>query len=152
MDLNYLKEKLSEKLLSISYKFVDLKLSYKDGDRILSLTVDRIEPISLNDIVYVTDIISPYLDELMPNEEGYMLEISSLGAEKPLSIEDLDNYISKYVEVRLINPILGENIYTGDLVKVEENTITISYRIKTRLKEVIINKDNISKIRLAIKF
>jgi len=152
MDLNYLKEKLSEKLISISYKFVDLKLSYKDGDRILSLTVDRIEPISLNDIVYVTDIISPYLDELMPNEEGYMLEISSLGAEKPLSIEELDNYISKYVEVRLINPILGENIYQGDLVKVEENTITISYRIKTRLKEVIINKDNISKIRLAIKF
>lgn len=152
MDLNYLKEKLSEKLISISYKFVDLKLSYKDGDRILSLTVDRIEPISLNDIVYVTDIISPYLDELMPNEEGYMLEISSLGAEKPLSIDELDNYISKYVEVRLINPILGENIYQGDLVNVEENTITISYRIKTRLKEVIIYKDNISKIRLAIKF
>ena len=92
------------------------------------------------------------LDEIDPIEGEYTLDISSLGAEKPLKVEKLNDYINSYVNVHLINPINGENIYEGDLVSVNKNNITLSYRQKTRTKTVDITKENISKIRLAIKF
>ena len=93
-----------------------------------------------------------YLDELNPFEKAYTLDISSLGAEKPLKVEKLNDYVGRYVHVHLINPIKGENIYEGDLNNVSGEAITITYRNKTRSIPVEINKENISKIRLAIKF
>ena len=62
------------------------------------------------------------------------------------------DYVNSYVNVHLTNPINGENIYEGDLVAVNEDNILLSYRQKTRTKTVDIQKSNISKIRLAIKF
>ena len=67
-------------------------------------------------------------------------------------MEKLNAYVGKYVHVHLINPIKGENIYEGDLISVNTDTIVITYRNKTRSISLEINKENISKIRLAIKF
>ena len=96
--------------------------------------------------------LNQYLDELNPVEDSYTLDVSSLGAEKPLKIEALDKYVNSYVHVHLVNPIAGENIYEGTLVGLNEETITLEYKVKTRIKTVDIQKANISKIRLAIKF
>ncbi len=103
-------------------------------------------------IVNLTNILNEYLDELNPFEKAYTLDISSLGAEKPLKVEKLDKYIGQFIHVHLINPIKGENIYEGDLITVNDETIKIVYKNKTRSIEVEIAKSNISKIRLAIKF
>ena len=103
-------------------------------------------------IVSLTNVLNAYLDEVNPFEKAYTLDVSSLGAEKPLSVEKLDAYVGRFIHVHLINPIKGENIYEGDLVNVSNETITLTYRIKTRSMSVEINKENISKVRLAIKF
>ena len=102
--------------------------------------------------VELSHVLNDYLDELSPIEDAYTLDISSLGAEKPLKIEQLPSYINSYIHVHLINPINGENIYEGTLVTVGEDNIIVEYRQKTRTKTVDIQKSNISKIRLAIKF
>jgi len=152
MNLEKIKPLIEEKLNSIGYELYSMTFSYRDGDMVLSIMVDRREPISLDDIVKVTDVISPYLDEIDDSNDPYMLEISSLGAEKPLKTESLSSYINSYVEVRLVNPVLGENIYEGTIKEVNEDDITLQIRIKSRTKEINIAKSNISKIRLAIKF
>ena len=103
-------------------------------------------------IVDLTNELNSYLDELNPFEKAYTLDISSLGAEKPLKVEKLDAYVNKYVNVHLVNPIKGENIYEGDLINVTSDSITIVYRNKTRSINLEIAKSNIYKIRLAIKF
>lgn len=152
MEKEKLEELLRNKLLEFGYELVSLTISYSKDDMLVSLVIDRVAPIDMEAISKVSMKVSEYFDEIDPFDRAYTLDISSLGAEKPLKIQDLSKYLSSYVHVHLINPIAGENIYEGDLVDVKEDTITLSYRIKTRTKLVDIAKENISKIRLAIKF
>ncbi|MBQ6731271.1 MAG: ribosome maturation factor RimP [Bacilli bacterium] len=148
MDLNTLKQLLSEKINEEGYELVSLSFASET----LSLVVDRTKDIDMDAIVSLSNVLNSYLDELNPFEKAYTLDISSLGAEKPLKVERLYDYVGRYVHVHLINPIKGENIYEGDLTNVSNETITITYRNKTRSIPVEMNKENISKIRLAIKF
>ena len=148
MELVKLKQLIEKKLNELGYELISLSFSKET----LAIVVDKDEEIDMNMIVDLTNHINAYLDELNPFEKAYTLDLSSLGAEKPLKVEKLDKYIGKYVHVHLINPIKGENIYEGDLKNVNNETITLVYRNKTRSIEVEIDKANISKIRLAIKF
>ena len=148
MELVKLKQLIESKLNELGYELISLSFSKET----LAIVVDKDVEIDMNMIVDLTNEINAYLDELNPFEKAYTLDLSSLGAEKPLKVEKLDKYIGKYVHVHLNNPIKGENIYEGDLKNVNNETITLVYRNKTRSIEVEIDKANISKIRLAIKF
>lgn len=148
MDLNTLKKLLNDKITEQGYELYSLSF----GDETLNIVVDRVEDIDMDAIVSLTNVLNAYLDELNPFEKAYTLDVSSLGAEKPLSIDKLANYVGKFIHVHLINPIKGENIYEGDLTSVNDETFNITYRNKTRSISLEINKQNVSKIRLAIKF
>lgn len=147
-----LEKLLKDKLGELGYDLYSLNISYEKGNKILSIVVDRVEPIDMEAIVDLSRSLNAYLDKIDPFDTPYTLDISSLGAEKPLNKDNLAPYINRFVHVHLTNPINGENIYEGDLVSLDENQITLSYRVKTRTKTVDITKENISKIRLAIKF
>ena len=152
MELSKLKELISSKVNEKGYELSNLSYSHNQGVDTLTIVVDRVKEIDMEAIVNLTNVLNAYLDELNPFERPYTLDISSLGAEKPLKVENLQDYIGKYVHVHLINPIKGENIYEGDLNSVSDETISITYRNKTRSIPLEIEKVNISKIRLAIKF
>lgn len=152
MDLNYLKPLIEKKVNEIGYDFVSLSTKKESGTLYLSLVVDRVEPIDLNSITFVSNEISSYLDEIDRTDEKYVLDVSSLGAEKPLKIECLPKYVGSYVNVHVNNAIDGMNIFEGVLESAGDDSISVSYRIKTRVKKVVILLSNIYKIRLAIKF
>ena len=149
MDLEKL---IKEKVESLGYELVSCSTKVEGGEKFLSIVVDRVQPIDMEAIVDISHVLNDYLDEINPFEDSYTLDVSSLGAEKPLKIERLNDYVNSYVHVHLINPIKGENIYEGTLVGLDDNQITLEYRVKTRINKVDIEKANISKIRLAIKF
>ncbi len=140
------------KLNEIGYELISINSHIEKGEHLLSIVVDRVEPIDMEAIVEVSRVLNAYLDELNPYENSYTLDISSLGAEKPLNKDKLGDYVGRYIHVHLVNPINGENIYEGTLVSQDENQITLEFKVKTRTKTVDITKENISKIRLAIKF
>ena len=148
MVLNELKKLIEAKLNTLGYDLVEFNF----GNDTLSVVVDKESEIDMNMIVEVTNELNAYLDEINPFEKPYTLDLSSLGAEKPLKVERLSAYVGKYVNVHLINPIKGENIYEGDLKEVDDDRIIITYRQKTRSIDLEILKSNIYKIRLAIKF
>ena len=148
MELKELKSLIGEHVNALGYELVEL--SY--GQDVLTVIVDREQEIDMNAIVDLTNDLNSYLDELNPFTKPYTLDLSSLGAEKPLKVERLQAYVGKFVNVHLINPIKGENIYEGDLKEVNDDKIIISYRQKTRSIDLEILKSNIYKIRLAIKF
>ena len=152
MEEKQLSELVSSKLASINYDLVSLNVSRNGGSLQVSIVVDRVAPINMEDIVEVTNVLSTYFDEIDPFETAYNLDISSLGAEKPLKVEELDKYVGSYVNVHVNNPIEGENIFEGTLKEVNDNSILVTKRIKTRSKDVEVVKSNILKIRLAIKF
>ena len=152
MEEKQLSELITKKLESINYDLVSLKVSRNGGSLSVGIVVDRVAPINMDDIVEVTNVLSGYFDEIDPFDAAYNLDISSLGAEKPLKVENLSDYVSSYINVHVNNPIDGENIFEGILKEVNNNSILVTRRIKTRSKDVEVMKSNILKIRLAIKF
>ena len=148
MELLTLKGFIEKRINELGYELASLSFA----NETLSIVVDKESEIDMEMIVNLTNALNAYLDELNPFEKAYTLDISSLGAEKPLKVEKLDKYVGKFIHVHLINPIKGENIYEGDLLNVNEESILITYKNKTRSINVEIKKDNISKVRLAIKF
>ncbi len=89
MDLNTLKQLLSEKINEEGYELVSLSFASET----LSLVVDRTKDIDMDAIVSLSNVLNSYLDELNPFEKAYTLDISSLGAEKPLKVEKLNDYV-----------------------------------------------------------
>ena len=152
MDLNNLKPQLEKRINELGYDLVSLSSKKEKGDLVVSIVVDKVDPIDMNEIVSLSEKLSSYMDEIDNSETPYLLDISSLGAEKPLKVENLKDYVGRYVNVHVNNAINGENIFEGDMVEVTDDSITIEYRIKTRVKKVVILLSNIYKIRLAIKF
>lgn len=56
------------------------------GDFVLSIFVDKVGGITLNDTADLTEVISPLLDQIQPDPfpEQYFLEVTSPGLERPL--------------------------------------------------------------------
>ena len=152
MDLNNLKPQIEKRINELGYDLVSLSSKKEKGDLVVSIVVDKVDPIDMNEIVSLSEKLSAYMDEIDNSETPYLLDISSLGAEKPLKVENLKDYVGRYVNVHVNNAINGENIFEGDMVEVTDDSITVEYRIKTRVKKVVILQSNIYKIRLAIKF
>ena len=152
MDLQILKPQLEKRINELGYDLVSLSSKKEKGDLVVSIVVDKVDPIDMNEIVSLSEKLSAYMDEIDNSETPYLLDISSLGAEKPLKVESLKDYVGRYVNVHVNNAINGENIFEGEMVEVSDDSITVSYRIKTRVNKVVILLSNIYKIRLAIKF
>ena len=127
MELSKLKELIEKKINDEGYDLYSLSFS----NETLQIVVDKEEEIDMDMIVALTNSLNSFLDELNPFEKAYTLDISSLGAEKPLKVERLGAYVGKFVHVHLNNPIKGENIFEGDLVSVNEEDIQIVYKTRT---------------------
>lgn len=147
-----IKELISKKVSELGYDYLDVSFKKENGTFILRITVDKDDAISLEDIVKVNEVISPIIDEADLIKDKYMLDVTSLGAEKPIKLDKLEKHVDKYINIHLLNPYKGENYLEGTLLEVSEKEIVIELKDKARKFKVSINRDNIDKARLAIKF
>ena len=122
----------------------------KEGMR-LEVVVDRVEPIGLDEIISLSELISSILDEHDPISGAYTLDVSSAGAEKPIKLENLAKYVGKYVHLHLSHPFEGENTLEGTLEEYGEEA-AITYFVKGRKKKAVFPSADIDQARLAIKF
>ena len=143
---------LEKPLEEIGYELVDVKLFRDKSGLTLSLTVDRDEPISLDDIVKVSDLVNPILDKADPIQGAYTLDISSLGAEKPIKLDALEKYVGKFVNIHLSHPYEGKNILEGTLLEANADSLTLVVKEKAKKKEIKIERKYVDKARLAIEF
>ena len=149
-DLKTVETIIKDELAKVGYELYSLK--YSARNKTLEIVVDRVEPINLDDITNISTLISDLLDKHDFTENPYTLDVSSLGVEKPIKLSELNKYEGRYVNLHLSNPFKGKNILEGDLVEVKDDKITLTYREKTRLIKCEINRGDIEKARLAIKF
>ena len=103
------------------------------------------------------NIMSGYFSSALDEMDGlnfeYYLDVCSVGAERVLnSIDEIKDKINNYVYVKLKDPKAGFFEIYGDLKEVNDKTLVVEYLEKTRVKDFEISLDNISLIRLAIKF
>ncbi len=150
--VNELKELLLPPLKEKGYELYDLRLSRKKGSLRLEVIVDKETPISLDDIVMVSNLVDPLLDAYQKLDEPYVLDVSSLGIEKPLKLEKLENYLNKKVALHLIDPFEGMNELEGILSEIKEEEIELKYIVKGRSKKARIARKNIDRGHLAVDF
>ena len=160
MDKKSIIEKTNEIALEearkVNLEIVEVDYVYENGLKILRVIADCEGGADVDDLSELNRLISDRID-LIPEKdfitEEYYLEVSSVGIEKELKTdEDILNNIGKYVYVKTYEKVDGIKEVYGDLVKYEDGMVTIKYLVKTIRKEITIQKDKISKIRLAIRF
>ncbi len=145
-------ELIEKPINDLGYENVSVTYKRENGTNYLRVLIDKDDVISLDDIVRVNDLISPILDEKDLIEEAYILDVSTYGAEKSIDVNKLEKYVGKYVRVHLTNPYKGENYLEGSLDSVSSDIVSLTYRVKSRLVKAELNRKDIDKARLAIKF
>ncbi len=143
---------LVSKLTTLGYDLVSIRYLKENNENYLKITVDKDDDISLDEIVYLSDLISPILDVSDVIRDKYILDISSLGAEKEIKLDRLDKYVNKYLNIHLSHPYKGENNIIGTLIKIDKTNVTMKVQEKSRFKEIILERKYIDKVHLAIKF
>ena len=144
--------RLSGPVSEQGYELVSISTSKGKDGITLSIVVDRHDPIALEDIVKLSDFLSARLDEIDPIEDGYLLDVSSLGAEKPIALAKLPEYVGSYVNLHLSHPYQGENILEGTIVEIKEDTLFLEIAIKAKKKAIPLPLADIDRARLAIHF
>ncbi len=143
-----------EEIVTKHEMYIDKLQFKKQGKELfLELYVEKLDMsnIDLDSIVLLSDEVSKKLDEIDLIEENYTLDVSTSGAEKEIKdFTKLSLLIGKYMKIKVDKAINGENVFLGTLQEVKENSIILTYKIKTRKVTVEINLDNITKANLAV--
>ena len=131
----------------------DVTFKKEGKDLFLRLFVDKkVGKIDLDLIVKISEQLSIELDQADLITSNYMLDVSSVGAERPIALEDLPSYVGYYVHLHLSHPYLGMNDIEGDIIMIENDTLILQYKDKARVKKANLLLSTIDRARLAIKF
>ena len=145
-----------EKIVSSqNLNLYDLEFVKEDGVYFLRVSIEKDDgSMDFETAEIISNLVSEKLDELDPIEHEYILDVCSPGAERPIrNKEEYLNSINQYVSVYLKQPQEADvDMYTGDLLEVNDDYVVISYKDKTRVKKVNIKFENIEKAHIAIKF
>lgn len=138
-----------------NFELVDIEFVKEGKNWFLRVFIDKTGGIDIEECAFVSEQLSERLDAIEPDPipQAYFLEVSSPGAERPLKKEsDYENAVGEYVHLSFYQAVDGEKQIEGTLEGFDKETVTLTVKIKTRTKELVIDRKNIAKARLAIKF
>ena len=146
---------IEEIVTSNNLHLFDLEFVKEDGMWFLRVSIEKEDgTMDFETAEVISNLVSSKLDELDPIEHEYVLDVCSPGAERPIrNKEEFQANLNEYITVYLENEDENKkDMYTGDLLEVNEDDIVISYKDKTRVKKVSVDLKNIEKAHIAIKF
>jgi len=119
-----IKELLEPTLKHMGFEIYSLEQSGQAG-RTLRISIDRAEPITIDDCERVSRVAGPLLDHANLIEGRYDLEVSSPGAERPLrGTQDYERFNGRRVNVRYKSGE-AETVVEGQLVAVDAAGIAV---------------------------
>ena len=136
-------------------ELVDMEFLKEGKNWFLRIYIDKPGGIDIEVCALISEKVSEALDAIDPDPipQAYFLEVSSPGAERPLKTEaDMQNAIGKYVHLSFYQAIDGEKFYEGTLKELNDESVVLTIRIKTRTKDIEIERKQIANARLAIQF
>jgi ribosome maturation factor RimP len=112
---------------ALGYTLWDVEFLKEGARRILRVTIDSENGITIEDCEKMHRAIDPILDEIDPIEDAYDLEVSSPGIERDLRTSaHIDACVGERVEVRFFAPFEGIKQLEGILLGREgEETVCI---------------------------
>ena len=141
---------LEPALKVLGYDLASVTFRKEGSNYILRVVIDKDGPVSMDDIVAAGELISPLLDEADPIQSSYMLDVTSLGAEKPIQLEKLERYVGERVYLTLKEVVEKKDACQGILEAITSEEVTINLENKKK-GTLTIKRSLISKARLAIK-
>jgi ribosome maturation factor RimP len=148
-----IRELLEPTIKHMGYELYSLDHSGHSG-RTLRISIDRIEPITIEDCERVSRVAGPLIDHSNYIDGPYDLEVSSPGAERPLrSHGDYERFNGKRVNVRYRTGE-AETIVEGQLVAVDGAGIAVqALGARGRAPVIVhIEWDDVVAGRLAVSF
>ena len=128
----------------------DVEFVKEGARRILRITIDSEEGITIDDCEKMHRAIDPILDEADPIEEQYYLEVSSPGVERELRTDEHVMACEGWdVEVRLYAPIDGAKSFRGVLLTLGDAG---EIRIDSNGKELSFPRASVAKIQTYFEF
>lgn len=111
----------------------------------MRIFIDSPNGIDLDDCEKVSNKVGEILDEKDPITTSYNLEVSSCGLERHLrEKKHFEDAINKDVEIKLYKAIDGMKVINGEIIKVENDEITIN----SNNSEITINLSDISSAKI----
>ena len=119
-----IRDTLSLRLKKLGYHLIRVKLISINTRKTLQIMAERIKDkkMDVEDCVFLSKHISTYLEVDDPIDSSYVLEVSSGGLARPLTI--IDDYESfKYNKAKIVlkEKFLGKKTYRGFLKGVDKN-------------------------------
>lgn len=144
--------KTEELLQPIAEKYgvdiYDVEYVKEGSDFYLRAYIDKPEGVNINDCENVSRVLSDVLDEKDFIQDAYILEVSSPGLGRTLKKDrHLEKSIGQDVELKLYKPQNGQKEYEGNLIRFDENSITIEAE-----GEITFAREDIAIIKLALDF
>ena len=131
----------------LGYELVYVEYVKEGPEWYLRYFIDSPNGIDINDCEKVSRYVEAILDEKEYINGQYILEVSSLGLERPLRNEkDFQDNIGALIEVNLFKSIEKNKKHRGILISYDETLI-----LEEKGKKIEIQKDNISKANISIE-
>ena len=132
------------------YFLWDVEYVKEGGRKILRITIDSEEGITIDDCEKMHRALDPLLDEADPIEEAYYLEVSSPGIERELKYDmHIEACEGWDVEVKLYAPLDGAKSFRGKLLELGENG---EIRIDAAGKELSFPRASVAKLQTYYQF
>ena len=133
----------------LGYMLWDVEFLKEGSRRILRVTIDNEEGITIEDCERMHRAIDPVLDEIDPIEDAYDLEVSSPGIERDLRTDaHINACAGEDVEVRFFAPFEGQKTLKGVLVGLDGEDVLVEIgEVQKRLP-----REAIAKIRTVFEF
>ncbi|MBE6630649.1 MAG: ribosome maturation factor RimP [Ruminococcaceae bacterium] len=136
---------------ALGYVLWDVEFLKEGARRILRVTIDNEDGITIDDCEKMHRAIDPILDEIDPIDEAYDLEVSSPGIERELRTDaHIDACIGERVEVRFFAPFEGQKQMEGILAGRDAQNETLLLQLADVTKAL--PRSAISKLRTLFDF
>ena len=119
-----IRELLFSRLKNLGYHLIRVKLINNRGKKTLQIMAERIKDKKMNieDCVFLSKHISTILEIDNPISSSYLLEVSSGGLARPLTvIDDYKSFKNNKAKIVLKEKFLGKKTYKGFIGGVDKN-------------------------------
>ena len=119
-----IRDTLSPRLKKLGYHLIRVKLININTKKTLQIMAERIKDkkMDIEDCVFLSKHISTFLEVEDPISSSYVLEVSSGGLARPLTvIEEYISFKNNKAKIVLKEKFLGRKTYKGFLGGVDEN-------------------------------
>ena len=149
---NNIRELLFTRLKNLGYHLIRIKMINASGKKTLQIMAERIKDREMNikDCTFLSRQISSYLEVEDPISSAYILEVSSGGLARPLTIlDDYKWFKGSKAKITLKENFMGKRSHIGFLQGVDKEGLIV---LETEYHEMKINFSEIEKCNIDLNW